>query len=171
MTVISSQVEAAVQSTLDTVWDIRTGQVVPSTDTVKLSDGAVKVNATYLYADLAGSSQAAQTFYVEVTAKIIRSYVTAAVRIIRQKGGEIRSFDGDRVMGVFIGESKNTNAVRAALGINWAVQAVLRPKFDAKWPDLKDNYVLGHGVGVETGEALIVRAGVRDNNDLVLVCA
>jgi class 3 adenylate cyclase len=72
-------------------------------------------------------------------------------------------------MGVFIGESKNTNAVRAALGINWAVQAVLRPKFDAKWPDLKDNYVLGHGVGVETGEALIVRAGVRDNNDLVSI--
>lgn len=169
MTVISSQVEAAVQSILDTTWDIRDGQIVPSTETVRLSDGAVKINATYLYADLADSSKAAQTFYKQVTAKIIRSYVNAAVRIIRQKGGEIRSFDGDRVMAVFIGESKNTSAVRAALGINWAVHEVLRPKFDAKWPTLKDDYLLKHGVGVDTGEALIVRAGVRNNNDLVSI--
>jgi class 3 adenylate cyclase len=171
MTGISDEVENAVQTTLDTAWVIRDGIVVPETDDVTLKNGAVKVEAAYLYADLADSSGAAQTLKKEVTAKIIRSYVNAAVRIIRNKGGHIRSFDGDRVMGIFIGKTKRNDAARAALAINWAVDEVLAKKFSAKWPDLKNNYKLNHGVGIDCGEALIVRAGVRDNNDLVSIGA
>lgn len=169
MSVIGDEVKAAVGALLNTVWDERDGQVVPTTDTVKLSNGAVKVEAAYLYADLGGSSTAAQKLKKDVTAKIIRSYVNASVRIIRNKGGHIRSFDGDRVMGIFMGKSKINNAVRAALAINWAIDEVLRPKFAAKWPTLSDYYTVHHGVGVDCGEALIVRAGVRDNNDLVSI--
>ena len=169
VSVISDQVQGAVRETLGTAWNIRDGQVVPDTDDVALRNGAVKVEAAYLYADLANSSKAAQVLKKEVTAKIIRCYVNAAVRLIRWKGGHIRSFDGDRVMGVFIGDSKRNDAVRAALAINWAVRKVLDEKFDAKWPDLKKHYHLDHGIGIDCGEALIVRAGVRNNNDLVSI--
>lgn len=168
---ISDDVESAADAVLGAVWNIRDGQVVPETAGVTLKNGAVKLDATYLYADLANSSALAQKIKKEVAAKVIRSYLDAASRIIRNKGGAIRSFDGDRVMGVFVGASKNTNAVRAALGIQWAVDEVLKPKFAAKWPDLSNNYVVGHGVGVARGEVLIVRGGVRDNNDLISVGA
>ena len=166
---IQDDVKTAVDNIIATPWNKRTGQVVPSTDTVALADGAVEVKATYLYADMAKSSEAAHFLNKPVAAKVFRSYLNAATRIIKKFEGEIRSFDGDRVMGIFMGHRKNTNAARAALGINWAIYKVLRPKLQAKWSDIEDHYVISHGVGVDTGEAWIVRGGVRGSNDLVSI--
>jgi len=169
MSATSDGVKSSVQLVLNTAWDVRDGQVVPSTDDVKLAGGAVSLDATYLYADLANSSGAAQRLRREVTGKILRTYLDAATRIIKRYDGVIRSFDGDRVMGIFVGNRKNTNAMNAGLGINWAVQEVLKPKLADKWPTLKDTWTLAHGVGIATGDAFIVRGGVRGSNDLVSV--
>ncbi len=119
---------AGVITVLDSEWDCRKGNVVPTTDTVKLKDGAVEINACYLYADMADSSGAAQSLDREVTAKIIRAYLNAATRILKHYGGEIRSFDGDRVMAIYIGPQKETSAIRAALALNWAVVKVIKPQ-------------------------------------------
>lgn len=169
MSAFSQEVETKVQDVIDTAWSIRDGHTVPKTEDVVLRNGAVKVEATYLYADLANSSIAAQRLTKEVTGKIIRSYLNAASRVIRHFNGHIRSFDGDRVMGIFMGDTKNTNAAKAGLGVNWAIHEVLRPRLNARWNDLESLYRVDHGVGIATGEALIVRGGVRDNNDLVSI--
>ncbi|MCP4383428.1 MAG: adenylate/guanylate cyclase domain-containing protein [Hyphomicrobiales bacterium] len=169
MSVVSDSIETNVQLVLNTSWDTRNGQVVPATEDVKLAGGAVNVTATYLYADLAGSSLAAHKLKKEVTGKLIRSYLDAASRVIKHYGGAIRSFDGDRVMGIFMGDSKNSSAMKAGLGINWAVSEVLDKKFAAKWSDLNDHWNLGHGVGIATGEAMLVRGGVRASNDLIAI--
>lgn len=169
MSSFSDEIETKTQQIIDASWSMRDGVVVPTTDTVALSNGAVRLEATYLFADLGDSSSAAQKLKKTVTAKIIRSYLDSASRIIRHFDGEIRSFDGDRVMGIFVGKSKNTSAVKAGLGINWAVKNVLRPRLNAKWERLPLFYKIHHGVGVATGKALIVRGGVRDNNDLVSI--
>jgi adenylate cyclase len=58
--------------------------------------------------------------------------------------------------------------VKAGLGINWAVQEVLRPKVRAKWNDLSD-LSIASGVGIATGEAMIVRGGVRNDSDLISI--
>lgn len=163
------EVITGVNDVVDTAWSIREGRVVPATDGVTLKNGAVKLKATYLYADLANSSGAAQTFYRTVTAKIVRAYLNAATRIIRHYGGEIRSFDGDRVMGIFVGTHPNNQAVKAAFGINWALHKVISPKLNKKWPDLHKNWKANHGIGIANGEALIVRGGVRDDSDLVSI--
>lgn len=105
----------------------------------------------------------------EATAKIIRAYISTAARILRNYGGEIRSFDGDRVMAIFMGGDKETKAVRSALAINWAVFEVLRPKIKANWSDGEKFFAINHGIGIDTGEALIVRGGVRDNSDLISI--
>lgn len=162
-------VKSGITEVLDATWAIREGQVVPETDDVTLRNGAVQVDAAYLYADLAASSDLAQKLDKEVAAKIIRAYISAASRILLNRGGAIRSFDGDRVMAVFIGGSKNTSAVRSALAINWAVWQVIWPKVKRRWPKITNYYSMDHGVGVATGEALIVRGGVRNNNDLISV--
>src|ERR1700685_3548109 len=83
----------------------------------------------------------------------------------------MHSFDGDRVMAIFIGSSKNTSAVRAAFSLNWAVKEVIRPKLRKKWPTSLANYTMHHGVGSDTGSALVVRGGVRNHNDLVSIGA
>lgn len=168
---IVGDVKSGIDIVLQPAWAVRDGTVVPNTDDITLKDGAVNINATYLYADLADSSALAQKVDKDVAAKVIRSYLNAAVRILKHYKGEIRSFDGDRVMAIFIGESKNTNAVRAALALNWAVHKVLEPKLQAKWSDLDKYWTVKHGVGVETGQAMLVRGGVRNNNDLISIGA
>lgn len=92
-------------------WSITNGTVVPTTDDIVMRNGGRLLDATYAYADLADSSKIAQTLKKEAAAKIIRAFVNSATRILRNFGGEIRSFDGDRVMAIFVGDDKNWNAV------------------------------------------------------------
>jgi uridylate cyclase len=164
---LSADVSAGIDGVLAPEWRIVKGRVVPESKDIILKDGAVTLDATYLYADMADSTGLAQGYRAFAVAKIIRCYLNAASRLIRARGGHIRSFDGDRVMGIFVGESKNSNAAKAALNISWAVTQVINPKLKAKWKDFK--WTMDHGVGIDTGEAMLVRGGVHGDNDIVSV--
>jgi class 3 adenylate cyclase len=164
---LSDEIKAGIDGVLAPAWSTVEGQVVPETKDIVLKNGAVKLDATYLYADMANSTGLAQNYTPEAVAKVIRCYLNAASRIIRARGGQIRSFDGDRVMGIFIGDSKNSDAAKAALNISWAVREVINPKLAAKWSDLK--WTMDHGVGIDTGQALLVRGGVHGDNDIVSI--
>lgn len=153
-----------------TTFEEREGRKVPETTDVALANGAVKIDATFLYADLAGSGRIAQACPWETTAKIIRAYLDCAVRLIRAYGGEIRSFDGDRVMGVFMGDNKNSNASKCAREIFWATERIIQPKASAKFASVRNNDVkICQACGLDTGIARAVRAGIRNNNDLIWV--
>lgn len=162
-------IQSSVDDIMEATWNITNGTVVPETDDIVMKNGGRLVEATYVYADLADSSTIAQSLKKEAAAKIIRAFVNSSTRILRNFGGEIRSFDGDRVMAIYIGDDKNWKAVRAAFAINWAVHEVIRPAIKANWNDGEDFYKISHRVGVDTGESLIVRGGARNNNDLISV--
>lgn len=159
-----------VEAILDTEWNVRDGNVIPESDAIVLKDGAVKIEATFLYADLAGSSALAKNCPWETTAKIIRAYLNCSVRLIKEYGGEIRSFDGDRVMGIFKGDTPNTNAAKCAREIDWVVEYILNPKAKEKHTSIRKNNInIRHCVGIDTGEAIAVRAGIRNNNDIIWI--
>ncbi|MFE5548338.1 adenylate/guanylate cyclase domain-containing protein [Streptomyces sp. NPDC056534] len=167
---LADEVEKAVTNVVCSNWNTRKGTVVPETGNVSLSNGAVEVDAVYLYADLADSTGLARDFARTTAAKVIRAYLDATCRVIRARGGEIRSFDGDRVMAVFMGANKNTDAAKCALQINYAVQKIVRPKAEANLSSLRTlGFEIKHCVGIDSGTALIVRGGVRGNNDLVSI--
>ncbi|WP_286883087.1 adenylate/guanylate cyclase domain-containing protein [Sphingobacterium sp. UBA5980] len=167
---ISEDIKNEIITLLNTQWSTREGTTIPSTDTVTLKNGSVKIDATFFYADLAGSSVIAQNCPWQTTAKIIRVYLNSATRLIKHYKGEIRSFDGDRVMGVFIGPAKNTNAVRCALALDWIVDEIIVPKTKFKFKSIRENNItIKHCVGIDTGECRAVRAGIRDNNDLIWI--
>jgi class 3 adenylate cyclase len=160
---------ADIDGVLGQAWNTRDGTAVPTTDTVALAGGGVNLKATMLYADLADSTSLAM-WDRRVTARICKAFLAASSRIIRARDGEIRSFDGDRVMGVFLGNYKNTNAVKCALQIDWMFQKLLRPKFEAKYEKLRDgSFRLSHCTGIDTSDVLVVRAGIRNNNDLIWI--
>lgn len=164
----------ALRKDLDNVlgapWSIRGGLVVPSTSKVHLAGGAVRLSATMLYADLADSTELAMLHDRRVAAKVFKCFLACASRLIKARGGEIRSYDGDRVMGVFLGEDRNSAAVRCALNINFAFQEMIRPKLLTKYRTLQTSaYELAHSVGVDTSEVLVVRGGVHRSNDLIWV--
>lgn len=166
---LNADTTTGIDGVLNATWAITNGTVVPETEDVVLKNGGRRIDATYVYADMANSSALAQAVKDEIVAKVIRSYLNAAGRILKHYGGEIRSYDGDRVMAIFIGGSKNTSAAKAAFNLNWAVKKVIRRKLDAKWPQSLSEFTLHQGVGIATGEALIVRAGVRNDNDLISI--
>ncbi|WP_425824622.1 adenylate/guanylate cyclase domain-containing protein [Streptomyces fractus] len=144
---------------------------MPATEDVRLfSNDAVKLDAVYLYADLLGSTALARDFRPETAGKVIRASLRAASKIIKAHGGEIRSYDGDRVMGIFVGGLKNSSAAESALKIKWAMQEVVKPTLFAKLPHLKrEGFTPRMCVGIASGEAFIARAGVRDHSDLVSI--
>ncbi|MFC8596673.1 adenylate/guanylate cyclase domain-containing protein [Streptomyces atroolivaceus] len=154
-----------------TPWSVRNGTVVPDTDGVQLySNDAVKLDAVYLYADLLGSTALARDYTWQTAGKVIRASLHTASKIIKEYKGEIRSYDGDRVMGIFIGGSKNSNAAKAALRINYALGNIVEPALYTSLPTLKSGgYQPRMCVGIASGEAVIARAGVRGRSDLVSI--
>lgn len=173
---VSDDVRARVETILNTDWSVRSGRVVPRTADVALSNGAVEVDAVFLYADLAGSTALQKGYKPTFAAKAIRMYLGGASQIIRHFDGQIRSFDGDRVMGVFVGESRRDDAVKAAFMINWLVREVINPLVKARHEANGTSvWVTQHGVGIDAGKTFIARAGVRNasgeqtHNDLTFI--
>jgi class 3 adenylate cyclase len=150
-----------------TNWKTRDGQVVPDSDRVTLGNDAVNLDGTVLYADLADSTELVNNYKRQFAAEIYKTYLVTACRIIRNRGGEITAFDGDRVMAVFIGSHKNTNAARAALEINYAVKKVIAPAIKVQYPTT--GFEMQQAVGIDTSKLFVAKTGVRDSNDLVWV--
>ncbi len=163
-------VRDSVDDILGTTFSERDGRVVPNTTDVALKDGAAKLGAAFLYANLAGSSTIAKRCPWDTTAKIIRAYLDSACRIIRSHGGEIRSFDGDRVMGVFIEDSPCSNATKSALKIKYATDNVIQPKAIKNFSSVRNNDVkIRQSCGIDFEVSRAVRAGVGSSNDLIWI--
>jgi len=167
---LKDDLSAQVSTILKQSWNIRDGQVVPETKDVVLAGGAVKLTATVLYADLAQSSYLATDFQQRTAAKIIKTFLYCMCRLIASYNGVITSFDGDRVMGIFLGNAKNTNAATCALKMNYAVIKIIQPKVTEYFTSLQETgFPISHCVGIDTSDVLAVRAGQRGSNDLVWI--
>lgn len=152
-------------------WIKRDGVTVPEPENLKLTNDTVLLDATFLYADLADSTELV-ILNKSIAAEVMKAYLRGTTRIIRNLGGEIRSFDGDRVMGVFIGDLKNTKAAEAALKINYFFKNILAPAFEKFYSNFFSNnpgFKLSQTSGIDTGKVMVVRGGIRNNNDLVWV--
>jgi class 3 adenylate cyclase len=141
--------------------------VVPDPDDVQLGNDAVRLEGTVLYADLADSTELVKKFQWWFAAAVYKSYLVCVCRIIRENGGEITAFDGDRVMAVFIDKGRDAAAARAALQINYAVANIINPRIKEAFP--KATYKMQQAVGVDRSVLYAARTGIRGSNDLVWV--
>jgi len=164
---LKSDLESEVKDIFKLVWTEREGQVVPEPEDLKLGNDAVKLNATVLYADIADSTDLVDAEPPLFSAEIYKVYLRCAARIIKSEKGVITAYDGDRVMAVYLSNSKNTQAVRSAMKINYAVHKIINPLMSNQYPNKA--YRLKQVVGVDTSELYVARIGVRNDNDLVWV--
>lgn len=164
---LSEDLSKEVKDIFATSWQERDGQKVPEAENVKLGNDAVKLQATVLYADLAESTNLVDGYKAWFAAEVYKSYLHCASKIVRDEGGVITAFDGDRVMAVFIGDTKDTSAARSALKINHAVVKFINLAIKAQFP--KAQYSVKHSVGVDTSALFVARTGIRGSNDLVWV--
>ncbi len=156
-----------VQNIFATKWEIRNGTVIPDDSNIKLGNDAVNINATVLYADLSDSTKLVDSQKPTFAAEIYKSYLVCAAKLIRNRGGVITAYDGDRVMGIFKGDDKNSVAARVALEINYAVKEIINPAIIKEYGNGK--YTVKHTVGIDTSDLFVAKTGVRGANDLVWV--
>lgn len=164
---LEKDIRDAVAAIFETKWARRDGKVIPDTNDVRLGNDAVDLDATVLYADMVDSTDLVNDFKDWFAAEVYKVFLDAACRIIRSNNGEITAFDGDRVMAMYVGDSKNSDAAKTALQINWVVKKVVNPTMKAQYPNT--SFELKHAVGLDTSKVMAARTGIRGSNDLVWV--
>lgn len=166
---LKDDLSAEVKSTFSRVWDVQEAQSVPAAEDLRLDANHAKDlnTATVLYADLDGSTNMVDNYKWEFSAEIYKTFLRCASQIIKSEGGVITAYDGDRVMAIFTGTSKNTSAVRCAMKINYAVIHIIQPALKAQYTTTE--FTLKHVVGVDTSQLRTARIGVRGDNDLVWI--
>lgn len=164
---LKTDLEAEVSGIFKTEWTTRDGEKVPEAEDLKLGNDAVKLTGAVLYADLADSTKMVDGQAASFAAEIYKSFLHCAAKIIRDEGGTVTAYDGDRVMGVYIGGNKNTAAVRSAMKINFAMSQIVRPALKKQYGN--EAYAPRHVVGVDASDLFVARTGVRGANDLVWV--
>lgn len=161
------ELEAYAKKTHFDSWKPRDGLKVPDTDDLSLSNEAVQLDGVVLYADLADSTEMVKSHYNWFAAEVYKNYLYCAARVITARGGVITAYDGDRIMAVFIGDSKNSEAAKCGLQINYVVREILRPAIRAQYPS--SSYILDQRVGIDASNLFVARTGIRGSNDLVWV--
>jgi class 3 adenylate cyclase len=164
---LKDDLEQAVKGIFKSTWTERDGTVVPDADTVKLTNDAVKLTGTVLYADMADSTKMVDNSPTWRSAESYKAFLHCAAKIIRHEGGTISAYDGDRIMAVFLGDNKNTSAVRAAMKIRWASLNIINPAKTNQYSD--DTYPVKQAIGIDTSSLFVANTGVRGAKDLVWV--
>ena len=156
---LGNDLNSEVRKILRERWTTRSGRVVPEPEDLALGNDAVTLDGTVLYADLDGSTELVNTKNPEFAAEIYKPFLACAARIIRDQGGAITGYDGDRIMAVFIGESKNSAAARTGLKINYAVLKIINPAIQDQYPNSR--YTVKHQVGIDTSQMFVARTVSR----------
>jgi len=162
-----NDLKSEVNKILAEKWELREGSKVPESTDLKLSNDAVTIEGVILYADINGSTSMVDKFKPHFSAEIYKIYLSTAARLIKHNEGVITAYDGDRIMAVFIGNSKRTNAIKSGLMLNTAVGEILNPQIKIQYQNTSFN--LKHCVGIDICNLFIARTGVRGANDLVWV--
>jgi len=155
------------RATFGVTWTVRDGLTVPEPKDLKLSNDAVRFEqATILYADLDGSTDLVGSKKWQFSGEVYKTFLYAASRMIRNRGGSIVSYDGDRVMGIFISSTQCNDAVSCALELNYAVKSLVQAELNKRWTT---DFKIRHVVGVDTSEIRAARTGIRGDNDIVWI--
>jgi len=166
---LRNRLETEIQGILTSPWDTSRGIVIPSPDRLRLNaNHAIELeSATVLYADIDGSTAMVDHYVWWFAAEVYKTFLRCASQIIRECGGTITAYDGDRVMAIFVDDFKNTNAVTAALRIYSAVEDIIQPSFQQRYPDT--NFQLKHVIGVDTSQIRAARIGIHGDSDIVWI--
>ncbi len=152
---------------------INPGFVVPTVNDVALDNVAKDINAAILFIDIKGSTHIVNAVQRETAAKLYKAFLNGITRIARYNDGHIRSFNGDGVLIFFAGVGKCDKAIKSAMEMKHFLTNDLMPHFfriksqNQQLSSMEFNF----GIGVTTGDVLVIKAGIggENNRDLVWV--
>lgn len=152
-------------------YSVTEGKVIPNVQDIAFGKVGRELDLAMLFIDIGQSTKIVDSTRRVTAAKMYKSFLWGISQIARKNGGELRSFNGDGVLIVFAGSTKNTSATKSALQMSWFMQNVLRPKMESYFQNNQElnGMLFNFGIGIDTGKVLVVRGGIRgdNNNDLV----
>jgi adenylate cyclase len=137
----------------------------PGDNRVTFGNTAVRFEAAALYIDMRGSTAILNRHKAHSVAKIHKAYLYAATTVLAERGGHIRSYNGDSILAFFQGGGgpATAAAVRAAMEVKYMLDNVCKVEFERFGP-------LDFGIGIDHGHVLCAKAGRARNenhNDLI----
>lgn len=148
----------------DTNYDIATGTVVPSLDSLTFGATAKEVWMQVLYIDMRGSKKLLDSHKQLSVLKAHKAFLYSIVKTIRFESGHPRSFNGDSVLAFWPIENpisiSGAKAVRSAMKIKWLIQEIINPKMQQKYGETLD-----FGIGVSQGTILVGKSGIGGDSN------
>lgn len=154
-------------------YEITEGTAIPDIEDIQLGKSGRELELAMLFIDIRESTKIVDGSRRITAARMYKSFLWGVTKIARMNDGELRSFNGDGVLVAFVGSNKRTNAAKASLQLAWFAKNVLRPKMEAVFQNNQQlkGIDFNFGIGIDVGKVLVVRGGIRgeNNNDLVWV--
>ena len=161
--------ENTVRDYLSGDYEVTETDTIPSIEQVAFGKKAKKIKLCAFCIDMRKSSDLLTVHNKQTCGKIHKAFLTVVSQIVIDRGGEIRSFNGDGLLAFWPAKSQTDigRAVEAAMKIKWLLDIQLSPLFE-------QYEKIDFGIGIDWGDVYIVRAGISrnsNNNDLVFIGA
>lgn len=173
MATFSEQLDKNVQTYFDSKYEIVEGKTVPDVDDLPLGPHGRLLDLTMLFIDIRESTRIVDGFRRLTAARMYKAFLSAVSQVARRQKGELRSFNGDGVLVVYHGDRMRSRAVQTALNLVWVCDNLIKPKMQKYFENNSElsDIEFDFGIGVDLGKVLVVRGGIRgeNNNDLVWV--
>lgn len=160
------QIVSDARIVLGSAWVREQKTVVPEAADIALGNKAGEFEGVVLYADMKGSTDLVHGYKDYFAAEIYKIFLMSVCEVLKRNNGTISSFDGDRVMSVFIGGSKCSDATKAALQVN-AVIRRLNDLIKEKYSSVE--YRIDYAIGIDISKLFAVKTGIRGDNDLAWI--
>lgn len=161
-----NEIESGVRALSASQLEVRQYSEVPSADRIDARMGAAKVDAAVLFVDMKESTSLMSGHVSEFSAKVYKTFLSTTASVVENEGGVVASFSGDRLLAIFTGEMKCSNATRAALRLHSAAKRVNQVLAETV---AASGYQLNYTAGVDCGEVIGIRTGIRSGDDVCWV--
>lgn len=147
---------------------IRKGLTMPDLSTLEIGS-ARRMDAAILFFDLENFTTTSSQISNEATLFILNNIIPSLTRIIRHWGGTIEKNTGDGIMAILGTETRNPQTIaREAIESAMAIRYIMLVEIQKTLADQKLP-VLNFRIGMDMGEVLISRIGIKNMNFVTVV--
>src|SRR5688572_20424341 len=129
---------------------VNPGRVIPAIQDLPLAaNEGRQIHIVTLFVDIRRSTALVHALGLVRAARMYKAYMRGVAKLVRARGGELLSFNGDGVAAGFVGGDAATAACLTGLNLNWFLGQVLKPRVDTTLrqlnadPDLEFDFRTG----------------------------
>ena len=147
---------------------IKNGVTIPNASSLKLGE-AKSITAAVLFVDIVSFTERSERTTHNDLLLILDIFLAEMTEIVNDWGGTIEKFTGDGLMAIFDSTQITTsqmvkNVIDAATTMAYAISGPIN-----KYLETKGLEPIHFRIGIDAGEILVGKLGVRSDNDLIAI--